>query len=226
MVQYWQALGNKSGMVRTTKVKAHSTKEDVLSGAVTWQDYAGNALADAYADSAADKASVPQSVLAGFDVVDTAALKVQRRLVAIVCAAPTRQHDERDTRAYKQSFAESRELPEASSAPPEAPENQELASVVAVQGPEPSPPPPSPPVEGPLRYQVGGDRSVGLHWTHRLVCRQGLWWCTTCGCHATSRGRGLLLPCLYRATRAGKQALDRLANGLTPHNSVEWPLPL
>ena len=59
--RYWSAYDSKSGKIRIVKVKAHCTHADVLNGAISWQDYAGNAYADAYADAAAEKASLPSA---------------------------------------------------------------------------------------------------------------------------------------------------------------------
>ena len=207
--RFWSAVDAKAGNLRVTKVKAHCNEQDVLNGVISPEDYAGNSFADACADSAADQSALPQALLSSFDVIDGAARQVQRRITAIICSGPTKDADDKEASSYKKSKrAEAERLQLAL---------QEQRADDALPPPPPDPPP---------QVRLGGDRSSGLHRTHRLVCQRGLWWCTTCGCFASARGRGLLMPCLYRATLAGRRALDRLANGQTPDNSVDWPLPL
>ena len=57
----WAAIQREASQldVEVRKVKAHTTAEQVASGEVSWEDYAGNAVADAFAKAAAALAELP-----------------------------------------------------------------------------------------------------------------------------------------------------------------------
>ena len=210
--RYWTAYDLKGGRVKVSKVKAHCDATDVLNGIVTWQDLAGNSFADTLAEEAAEAHQVPYAVTSAFDVLDAIAWKVQSRLAEIICAAPTRNADERAAKEHKKNKAEAeqarlRQIEEEAL-------RLLLADEVAAETPEPAPPPPPP--------RVGESRSRNIHPSHRLRKKRGIFWCAKCGGYGQVRGRKLAEPCRQYANETGKEVLRRLANGLTPHRSVGW----
>ena len=212
--RYWNAVENREGNVRISKVKAHATQEDLDRGVVSWDWYAGNAMADKLAVEGASRAALPAAIIMEFQATDSMAWQVQSRLTAIICEGPTREKDHADAIAHK---AERRRL--AFMLAEQNPENpdvgpQDLELDPAEQLEQDLGPPEIP-------ERLGGSKSQPLHLSHSLEHKRGIIWCSVCGAYAVTRGRKLLKECRGRS-RFGDVALDRIRKGLTPHNSVSW----
>ena len=209
--RFWEAANSKP-RIRVSKVKAHAKYEDVRYGRISLNEFAGNTYADKFANQGAAKVQLSPNVLTAFDIVDAVAWKVQSRLVAMICAAPTREADKAEAVLMKAAKAEMRAMPAESS-----PSSQEAGVMPLV------PVPTAPAGNGILR--LGGGRSSTLHQTHSLADKRGVVWCWRCGKYATSRGRALLKRCSGAPNATGKQVLARIRRNLTPNSSVEWGEP-
>ena len=136
------------------------------------------------------------------------AWQVQGRLVAIITAGTTRAKDRVDAISHRQK----RKAAAVARAAQESQEQSQaqLDDLERQLGPR----------EVPLR--LGGDKSTEIHISHQVTACRGLFWCSICGAYASSRGRGLLKPCLGFKTMTGKACMERVARGLTPHWSVKF----
>ena len=204
--RYYQAKGNRR--VRVHKVKSHSTDDQLITGFVNWKDYVGNEYADKLANEGAVRAGLPAATLLEYDATDLMARQVQGRLVAIITAGTTRAKDRVDAISHRQK----RKAAAAARAAQES-QDQSQADLERLEqelGPRQVP------------LKLGGDKSTEIHISHRVTSCRGLYWCTVCGAYASSRGRGLLHPCLGWKSLTGKACMDRVARGLTPHWSVKF----
>ena len=138
---------------------------------------------------------------------------MRERLVAMICAAPTRLEHEKDAveaKKAKEARSNKRQAEQEcfSEIPPEVLEQYHRGEL-------------EPPPFEPLK--LGGDRSQPLHDSHHLCQHRGFTWCWVCGKFATVRGRGLLSECQGGASATGKEVLRRVRAGQTPHASLRWP---
>ena len=212
--RYWRAHVQKNSNVRVSKVKAHGNVDDIREGRIDFENYAGNMYADRFAVKGAEMVQLPYAITSAVQAMDEMGYKVRERLVAMICAAPTRIEHEKDVVLAKQAKEAKRNASQ---------EEQELFSEI----------PPAvlelfhsgelgQPVLEPLR--LGGDKSQALHESHHLCHHRGFTWCWVCGKYASSRGRGLLTDCPGGANATGKEVLKRVRAGLTPHSSLSWPV--
>ena len=206
--RYFAANINKE--VNVSKVKSHSSDDQLITGFISWEDMVGNSYADKLANEGAARAALPAAVLLEYDSTDLLANQVQGRLTAIVTAGTTRERDRVDAISHRQKR---RAAEAAAEAQQEEDHAQEEADLLERQlGPR----------QVPVKLGRGGDKSTNIHMSHRVTACRGLYWCTTCGSYASSRGRGLLKPCLGFKTLTGKACMERVARGLTPHWSVKF----
>ena len=220
--RYWTAFDHKNSKVAVRKVKAHCGSSEVSRGIISPKDLAGNAFADVLADKGAEEASLPHSVLAEFDALDALAWCIQSRISAIVCAAPTKQADLKEAALHRQlkkdtaSRAQELGIPGNADVEPEPGDEYpggdhgdgQLLNAENAVFPE---------------KRVGGDRSGLVHCSHRRRVTRGIMWCVRCGAYGQTRGRKLTRECKGVPTKSANFVLRRLAKGLTPHHSVDWP---
>ena len=206
--RWFEAVELKSS-VTVHKVKSHGTAEEIKSGLIPWDYYVGNAYADVLANEGAARAAVPDALAAEVHALDSMAWQIQSRLVAILCAGTTRaadkalaqQHREKRLKERKERQDSERAEEERLSELPQEPTIEEALG----------------PPEVPERF--GGERSTGIHISHRIRAGDGFIWCERCGCFATSRGRNLLRECLGFKTTTGIANIKRISRGLAPHNA-------
>ena len=83
----WQrfitAVENRNPLIELIWIKAHATTVQLWSGIISPKDHRGNAMADAFADSAAASAQLPSEVLDSYDMVAARSFKIRRRLIAV-----------------------------------------------------------------------------------------------------------------------------------------------
>ena len=95
----------------------------MAKGIISWQDLAGNAFADIFADKAAEAAALPHHVAAEYDALDAMAWRIQSRIAAIICAAPTRSADAADAAKHKEDKRKLKESQQADELQPQVDEN-------------------------------------------------------------------------------------------------------
>ena len=137
--------------------------------------------------------------------------KIQSRLAAIICEAPTKVADKRAAELHR---VEKKKAKLEESERSLAATSRDEDSHVALAAPEDK-------VKD--FYRLGGLKSTELHASHRFDSKRGVVWCCKCGKFATTRGRALLKPCTRVANESGQKALKRVRRGLTPHSSATWP---
>ena len=211
--RWWNCYDLKGGKLSVVKVKAHSDAT-AIGVDISWQDYVGNCYADKFADHAAEKASLPVGTLAAFDALDGRAWKIQSRIAAIITAGTTRAADEKAAKQHKELKRQQLLL---NLEPCAEAEHEPAGQGADFQAPEPPTLPPPPPAQ----RRVGGPRSGEVHSSHRLLFKQGLHICLRCGAYGSSRARKLTKPC-KPPTKSGTDVLRRVADGRTPHHSVDW----
>ena len=145
-------------------------------------------------------------------MIDALSWKVQSRLAALICAAPTRVADMKAAADWKKEKARKKS---------EKQEQQRAAESDAVLVAEADISERSL-LDGNGAVKLGGARSSAIHSSHRIQTHRGVMWCWRCGKYAISRGRSLLKPCAQGANGTGKAVLSRVRRGLTPHISVRW----
>ena len=204
--RYFKAKEDKEVIV--VKVKSHGTDDQLITGFVNWEDFAGNSYADNLANEGAARAALPAATLLEYDSTDLLAKQVQGRLVAIICAGTTRDRDRKDAISHRQKRRAAAMAMSSHEAQDHA--QAQLDEMERQLGPRQVP------------ERLGGQKSTEIHMSHRVTACRGLYWCTDCGCFASSRGRGLLKPCMGWKTLAGKACMDRVSRGLTPHWSVKF----
>ena len=214
--RYWSAHSLKAGDVRVTKVKAHGNLEDLREGHVSFEDYAGNAYADRFAVEGAEKVQLPFAITGAVQAMDAMGWQVRERIVAMICASPTKAaHDKDAVLAKKAKEARKQQQQE------DEEEAKRLAEFLAASEPAAPPARPASPTPAPLR--LGGLRSTPLHASHSLCQHRSFTWCWTCGKFATTRGRELFKPCKGGANAAGAEVIRRVKAGKTPHSKLDWP---
>ena len=77
-------LGAPLWTVVVKKVKAHSEYADLCSGAITLENFKGNALADYLAGKGAELGRLDSNIIATVEFIDGRAWKIQKRLLAIL----------------------------------------------------------------------------------------------------------------------------------------------
>ncbi len=216
-LRYWDACEAKDLQIRITKVKAHSSVDDVKLGQISLEDFAGNTYADKFANAGAEAVQIPDGKLTAYDNVDALTWKIQSRLAAIITAAPTKEANRAEVELMK---AAKQELKAARA------EATRMSSDAQNAGLEQLSDGPKKGERDPLTaLHLGGQRSTEVHPSHKLGHKRGIYWCWACGKYGTSRGRSLLKSCHGAANATGKAVLSRIRRGMTPHASVEWPVP-
>ena len=82
--RWWHLIDTRDGLVVVKKVKAHSMYSDLCSGAITLENFRGNALADYLAGKGAEIGRVDSNKILSIEFTDAQAWKIQKRLLAIL----------------------------------------------------------------------------------------------------------------------------------------------
>ena len=206
----------KKGRIQIVKVKAHCNDGDTDSGVTSHRELAGNAYANAIANEAAKRCQVSGVIMDEVDAADELSHKIQRRIAALTCLHPTKEADGRDATAHRKHKKELQRLAQEERALEPEELEPELSDAQEESAPQ---------CEADLRAlispEVVDDSSLPFDPSHHIRHRNGVWWCTRCGCYAANRGRKLREACTG-PNKTGKACLARIARGPTPHNSVRW----
>ena len=81
---WWDLRDKRDGRTIVKKVKAHSVYSDLCSGAITLENFRGNALADYLAGKGAELGRVDSNKILSIEFTDGQAWKIQNRLLAIL----------------------------------------------------------------------------------------------------------------------------------------------
>ena len=200
---------------------------------VTAVDVLANALADTYAQAAANDACLPLDVTADIIQYYNLASRIQKRLVAIIKDLPSRPRPRPRPKLDKISLDHAIILSShiiyrqgerfccarCRQSHPRAGIREWLNSKCDKIGTSQDKPTP---LEF-SRYRAGNQVA---HVSHKLNEYRGLVYCRKCGYRSHTKMHKLAHPCIpdsQEASSSGKANINRINRGLLPYNLVAWP---
>ena len=222
------------------KRESHMPFSAVEAGLIPPEDYVANALADAAAEGAAEAVAVDSMHASSVQYVDSMASQVRIRATAALraCAEQDRRTREKvpleapAPRVLRTSFLSCLAASEHQVASESITRACRLQCSTCMQSvprrrarawlATPCSPPlrPSPQALAPATPSVQIGNRVA-HSSHRMLFEASMrfWYCSCCGKYAALTMRELAAECKLRATRSGRQNLDRIAKGHYPDGS-------
>ena len=237
------ALQTRKGNFNVVKVAAHTTVEQVEANQIDIQHFIGNGYADAIAGRCAELGQVPDMEASLYNIRIAQCRLIHQRIIvanrSVITQSLTRERIERPSltvssptlkdiilqvSVHPLTFAEHRVSCK------ECCQSSPLESAEAW-------------VKAPCKkfeLSSGGFQVVGrdagvfagtaaIHASHNLMARKGVYFCTVCGCYASSSAnsksgaKSLRQACTNQRGRAGNYVISRMAKNLPPRPDMRWP---